>query len=164
MPGTVFDKGNQVLVGGGIPWMVLVHQFTDQGDDVDIGPLIVATNIVGVVSPAIADDKVNASVMVIYIKPVADLFTIPINRKFFSIKAVSNNKWDQFFWKLVRAIVVRAVTDGGIKTIGMVIAANDMIRACLASRIRGVGQILMYSVNAGTSGSSVPYTSSVETW
>jgi hypothetical protein len=46
-----------------------------------------------------------------YVEPVPDVLTLAIDRDGFLSDALQNHDRDQFFWELIRAVVVRAVGD-----------------------------------------------------
>ncbi len=44
--------------------------------------------------------------MILHIEPVPDIFTLAVNRDRFHLKDVIDGQWDQFFRKLVGAVIV----------------------------------------------------------
>lgn len=92
----------------------VVKKCADQFDNVDIGPLVVAADIIGVIGFAVSDDEVDAAIMVIHVEPVPDLFAIAVDGQRLAVQAVGNNKGNKLFRELVRAVVVGAVANGGV--------------------------------------------------
>src|SRR5262245_47336101 len=57
---------------------------------------------------------------------------------------ILNNDWNEFFRKLIRAVVIRAVRKNGIEAIRMMIGAHEEITrsfACGIGRVRRVGSL-----------------------
>lgn len=85
MPRSILDMGDQIFVRCAVG-MALIHLLTDQVNDIQIGPLVVSTNIVCVIDPAVTYDPVYGANVVINIEPVTNLPSISVDGQWFSIQ------------------------------------------------------------------------------
>lgn len=68
----------------------------------------------------------------------------------------------QFFWELQGPIVVGAIGCERRQSVCLMVGVYKVIGRCFACTVRTIRLIPIFSVNAGASGLSDPYTSSVE--
>ncbi len=85
--------------------------------------------------------QVHTPVVVIYIKPVSDLFAVTIYRQGFIKQDIDDYKGDKLFRKLKGAVVVGTITDGGVKPVGLMVCTNQMVGGGLAGSIGGIWRI-----------------------
>ena len=78
-------------------------------DDINVLPLVKATDIVGLSHLAIVEDGVNSTCMIYYIEPVTYILALAIDRERLAMTDVVDEERNQFLRELVRSIVVRAV-------------------------------------------------------
>ena len=57
------------------------------------------------------------------------------------MQRIDQEQRDQLFWELIGPIIVRAIGCGGLRAIGVVIGAHQMVAGGLAGRIGGIGLI-----------------------
>ena len=86
--------------------MVTIHQPTYRSDDVNIRPLVVATDIVDTIGFSLSYNQVDSTKVIIDIEPVSGLLAVTVNGKRLCIEAVRDKQRDKLFRKLIRAIVV----------------------------------------------------------
>jgi len=78
--------------------------------NINVFPFIKPAYIVSFPYFPFMKNEVNGTGMVYYVQPIAYVFAFAIHRKWFIIFDIVNTKRKQFFWKLVRAVIVRAIT------------------------------------------------------
>jgi hypothetical protein len=118
---------------------------TEEMDDVQILPPILASNVVCLPHAPAAENKVNTGRVILYIQPVADVGAIAIYRDGPTFEARADNGGDELLCVLEGAVVVRTVGGGG-QSVGVVIGSHQMIAsrfACGIGRIRGIGSSLV---------------------
>jgi hypothetical protein len=123
----VFNEGNQFLRVAAQLRCEFVNQITDQFHDVDIGPLIVAADVVGLCILAASQYLPQRFIVIAHIKPIAHIHAVAINGDGFSCEAALDDHWDQLFGKLVRAVVVRAIRDHHIQSVGVMIRSHKHV-------------------------------------
>ncbi len=79
MPGAVGDVGNQVHVGTFGAIQQAVNRVDEHFDEVDVLPLVEATDVVGVAYLALMENQVNGAGMVFHIEPVAHILALAVN-------------------------------------------------------------------------------------
>ena len=108
-----------------------VNGIDDYLDDVDVLPLVEATDVVGFSYLAIVEDEVDGTSMVFYKKPVAYILTLAIDRERFAIADVVNEERNELLRELVWTIVVLAVSQDGWHAVSVVEGTNKVVRTCL---------------------------------
>ena len=105
---------------------------TEQFDNGQVGPLVVAANIVGFPRRAGLDHPLDAPGMVLDVEPVPDIGAIPVHRQGPAIEDIGQAQGNQFFGKVEGAVVVGAVAGGDIQAVGVVVGPHQVIAARLA--------------------------------
>lgn len=100
-----------------------------------------ATDVVGFACFAFVQYKPKGVCMVLDIEPIADVFAIAIDRNWFFVEEALDDNGDEFFWELVRAIVIGAVGDDGVHAVGVVVGTDHHVAGGFAGRVGGVGGI-----------------------
>ena len=108
-----------------------VYGLDDDVDDINVLPLIEATDIVGLVRLALVEDEVNGTGMVLYIESVTHILTLSIDGKWLALTNIVNEERDQFLGKLIGTIIVGAVGDYRRHAVGVVIGTYEMVTARL---------------------------------
>ena len=75
------------------------------------------------------------------IQPVADLLAIAVHRQRFARECIDDHQRNEFFRKMVRPVVVRAVRRDDGQTIGVVPSTHKMVTRRLTRRVRAVGLV-----------------------
>ena len=73
--------------------------------------------------------------MVVDVKPIADLHTVPVDRQRLIFNGVGDHQRDQLLGKLVRPVVVRAVRDDGRQTVRVEVRPDQVVRRGLRRRV-----------------------------
>jgi hypothetical protein len=68
--------------------------------------LVRGADIVGLAGPASLHRALDCSTVVRNVEPVANVLAIAVDRQRFSCESAANDKRDQLFRKLIRAVVV----------------------------------------------------------
>ena len=108
-----------------------VNGIDDDLDDVDVLPLVEATDVVGFCHFALMEDEVDGTGMVFYKEPVAHVFALAIDRQRLAVADVIDEERNQLLRELVRTIVVGAVGHDGRHAVSVVEGANKVVRTCL---------------------------------
>ena len=103
--------------------------------NVDVLPLIEATDIVSVSNGTFMEDKVDGSCMILHIQPVTDIEALTINGKWLAMTDVVDEQRYQLLGELIRTIVVGAVGHNGRHAVCIMESTDKMVAACLGSRI-----------------------------
>ena len=74
--------------------------------NVDILPLVKSTDIVGFCNFSVMEYQVDSTCMVFDIQPVANILSLTINRKRFTMTDIVDKQRYQLLRELIRAIVV----------------------------------------------------------
>ena len=109
----------------------LIHSLNHHLNKIDILPLIKAANIVGFIDTAFVENSIYCSSMVLKVQPVTNIFSLSVYWERFSVTDVVDEKWNQLFWELVWAVVVRAVCYNCRHIVGIVICSYEVVAAGL---------------------------------
>ncbi len=110
MAGSVLDKGNQIPPGAAVGrWNKIVKYIADHLNNLNIFHLGVSAHIVRFAISTRIHDGPDGFAVVINIKPVSHVLSIPVNRQLLEIQGIENHERDQLLWKLIGPIIVRAI-------------------------------------------------------
>ena len=141
MARTVGHVGNQaVRIPLGIA-QDTVHGLDDDLDQVDVLPLVEASDVVGLRHLALVEDKVDGPRVVLNIQPVAHVLALAVHRKGLAVADVVDEQRDQFLRKLVGTVVVRAVRNYGRHPVGVVEGTHEMVGGSLRRTVGAVGAV-----------------------
>ena len=87
-----------------------------------------AANIIGLARNTAMKASLDGAAMVCDVEPIADIHAIPVNRQFLAMERTDDEQWDEFFRKLIRSVVVRAVRGRRDQAEGVVISSDEMVR------------------------------------
>ena len=121
----------------------LVQDGADGGDDLDVGHLAVAADVVGFSHDAALEYQGDRLAVIAHIEPVAHVAPVTVDRKRLAPQGVENHQRNQLLGKLVRAVVVGAVGGQRGQAIGVPVGAHQMIAGRLGCRVGAVGLIRM---------------------
>ena len=74
--------------------------------DINILPLVETTDVICFSYSSFVEYNVDGTCMVFDIQPVAHIFSIAIDRQWLAVTDIVDEKWNQFFRKLIRTVVV----------------------------------------------------------
>ena len=136
MPRPVGHEGDQVAIAAGIFITVEVRKNIAQVlHDLHVRALRVATNVVSLADTTVPEHLADRGAMITYVPAIA------INWQRFAAHSVANHQRNQFFGKLVRAVIVRAVCDHHGQTICDEIGTAQMISGGFRRGIRTAGAV-----------------------
>ena len=138
---SVGDEGDEVEVLALLPSEQPVDGLYDNLDDVDVLPLVEASDVVCFGNASVVEDDVDGPCMVLHIEPVADVLPLAVYRLRFAVADVVNEEGDELFGELVGALVVRAVCDDGRHAVGIVVSPDEMVAAGLCCGVGAVGVV-----------------------
>ena len=104
-----------------------VNGVDDYLDDIDVLPLVEATDVVGLGNLAVVEDRVDRTGMILDIQPVTHVLALAIDREGFAVADVVDEQRYQLLWELIRTIVVRAVGHDGRHAVGIVEGTDEMV-------------------------------------
>ena len=127
MSGTVGNECDEIHVLSFLASQQTVDGFDNHFDDIDILPLVEATDVVCLGNHTLMENQVDSTGMVLYEQPVAHVLALAIDGQWFAVTDVVDEKRNQFLWELIRAIVVRAVRHDDGHAVGVVISTNEVV-------------------------------------
>ena len=96
-------------------------------DEVDVRPVVEASDVVGVAVLTFVEYEVDGTGVVFDIEPVTDVFAFAIDREWLTLADIVDEERDKLLGELVRAVVVRAVGYDCREAVGVVEGANEMV-------------------------------------
>ena len=104
-----------------------VNGIDDDLDDVDVLPLVEATDVVGFSYFAVMEEEVDGTGMIFYKEPVAHVLAFAIDREWLAVANVVDEERYQLLRELIGSVVVRAVGHDGRHAIGIMISSYEVI-------------------------------------
>ena len=114
----------------------LAELLEDGLDDVDVGALIVAADVVDLADAALLQDQVDGMAVVLDVEPVADVLAVAVDRQLLVGQRVDDHQRDELLREVIRAVVVRAARDRRRNLVGAMIRHDQEVRTGFRSRIR----------------------------
>ena len=140
MAGTILHEGNlggvAISIGAGAQ---LVQQVAEGVHDMQIGLFVPAADVVVFARNACFEHAPEGAAVVAHMQPVAHMQAITVYRQWLAGQGVDDHQRDEFFGKLVGAVVVAAMGDDGGHAVCVVPGAHQMITGGLAGAVRAVG-------------------------
>ena len=130
MAGAILDVYDKVFALAGVG--------ENELDDLDIGSLVVAADVVHLAGRALFKHSRNGGAVILNVQPVPYLHTVTVDRQLLIVQAVVYHKRDELLWELVRAVVIRAASDVDGHTIGLVVGTHQHIRRGFGGGVRTV--------------------------
>src|SRR6266403_2721327 len=141
MAGPVLDEGDEFASTAAQVRGELVHKIGDEFNDAEVGPFVMAADVVGFAVGATREDLPEGLGVVADVKPVANVHAVPVNRDWFAGEAALNDDRDELFGKLIGAVVVGAVGEDDRQAIGVVVSAHEHVAGGVAGGIGRVGRV-----------------------
>lgn len=114
----------------------LAELLEDGLDDVDVGALIVAADVVDLADAALLQDQVDGMAVILDVEPVADVLAVAVDRQLLVGQRVDDHQRDELLREVVRTVVVRAARDRRRDLVGAVVGHDEQVSTGLRSRIR----------------------------
>ena len=112
-----------------------------------------AADIVGFADNTFGNDLIQRARVVFDKQPVADLHTVAVHRQRFAVERVQNYQRNEFFRKMVGAVVVGAVGYDGRQAVSTQPCADEVVAGRFRSRVgagrrvwRGLGKQIVCAV------------------
>ena len=131
MAGAVADEADQGLG--------LADQFEQQLDQLEVGDLVAAADVVDGAGLAALEGCEDAATVVLDVDPVADVGAVAVDRQFVVGQGVVDHQRDQFLGELVGAVVVGRARDDRLVAKGFLECAAEQVGRGLAGGVGGVG-------------------------
>src|SRR5665213_2468195 len=135
----VGDERHQLRVIAAGPQ--LGQQVAERAHHVEVRHFGVATDVVCLALPTAREHRAYRRAMVADVEPVANVLAVTVDGEWLSGERVDDHQRNEFFGKLPRAVVVRAVAGERRQAERVVIRAHEMIRRGLRRRIWAVRRI-----------------------
>lgn len=119
----------------------LIQQRAEGVDNVDVGALVVAADVVALADVALLERRDDSAAVVLNIEPVADLLAVAVDRQRLALKGVRDHERDELLWKLIWPVVVRAVGDDSGQPVGMDPGTDEVVRGRLGRSVWAVGGV-----------------------
>mgnify|MGYP006991515076 CR=1 FL=1 len=158
--GAVCHEGDLIVIGTGNFGSEFIQNMTDCLHNFKVGAFVMSSDIVGFAGNSFAVDQPQRSSM-IFIKPVPDIVAVAVNWQGLAVKHIQNHQWNQFFQKMIGAVIIRTVLSNTGKPNACPQARTRRSQATLLAEYGDFGSYGVVSSNNPPS-SSEPYTSSVE--
>ena len=156
MAGAIADKTNQVpgtatISLGGIREALRQHRVTveadiqlvtEQLDDRQVAPLVIAADVVALAHLAALQDQLDTAAVILHIQPVANVAAIPVDGQLATAQDIGQAQGNQFLREVPGSVVVGAVAGGHLQAIRMVPGPHQVVRSRLAGRVGRVGLVL----------------------
>jgi hypothetical protein len=118
-----------------------VHHVADGLDDVDVALLVPAPNVIRLPNPASREHVRDRFAVILHIKPVANVLTVAVNGKRFTVARVQNHQRYQFLRKLKPSVVIRAVCGQNRQPVRVMVGPHKMVGSRLRRGIWAIGRI-----------------------
>ena len=106
MSGTVGHEGDEVHILTFLAAEQTIHGLDHHLDDVDVLPLVEATDVIRVSDLTLVENHVDGTGMVLDVEPVAHVLTLAIDGQRLAVADIIDEQRDQFLGELVGAVVV----------------------------------------------------------
>ena len=116
--------------------LALSHHLQNHAKHGDVVPLAVRADQVGLADPALGQDRPHAAGMVLGVDPVAYVLALAVQLRSLALEDVRDLAGDELLHMLVRAVVVRAVGDGGAGAERAVPGTHQQVGARLRRAVR----------------------------
>ena len=135
MSGPIVHKGNE-RSRACPPWNQLVQNVANEFDDVEITSFAVAAEIVFLSRLPLRQQTYESIGVIIDVQPVTYVGTAAVYWQRFALDSVQDGQWNEFLWKLVRTVIVRAIRDDDWQVVCLEPGMREMVGSSLAGRIR----------------------------
>ena len=125
--GAVLDVGDGGADGGRVEFCLCGNYVDKALQEVDIGPLVLAADVVFFARCSLVDDRPDGGVVVFDKEPVADIFAVAVYGQRFTVEHVEYHERDEFFGEVVGAVVVGAVGEGYREAVGVVVGEHEVV-------------------------------------
>lgn len=140
--GAVGHIGDELLAGALGVAEEAVDGLDDHLHDVDILPLVEASDIVGIAGLSLMENHIDGAGVVHHIEPVAHVFALAIDGERLAVADIVDEEGDELLRELVGAVVVRAVGHQRGHAVGVVIGAHEVVAAGLGGAVGAVRVVL----------------------
>src|SRR5262249_52623610 len=105
----------------------LIQQTAQQGNKIEVGPGIMAADVVCLAAQPLAEHQLDPPTVVFHVEPVADMTSVTIEGQGLAFEGLQEHEGDELFWELIWAIVVAAITGAHRQAIRMIIGSYQVI-------------------------------------
>ena len=105
----------------------LVHLRAQHLDQIDVGPFIKPTNVVGLAVFTFVVHEINGTGMIHDVQPVSGVLTVAVYRQWLFFHDIIDEERDEFLWELVLAVVVRTIGHHIRNAVGLAIGTHKVV-------------------------------------
>ena len=135
MTRTVFHVGDELFgAAGGAPEFA-VEEAAEEPDQLNVGPFVEAANVVRLAEVPVVENGIYGAGVVFYPEPVSDVVAFAVDGQGLFIDDVVDHQWNEFFWEMMRAVVVGAVAHLDGQAVSVEIGAHEVVRRRFGGRI-----------------------------
>ena len=131
MAGPVLDEADQAFGA--------IHQAQNGAHHIQISTFRSAAEVVYAAGPSLFQGQQNAPAVILHVYPIPDVGPRPVHGQGLALAGAGNHKRNEFFRKLIRAVIVGAAGDDRVLPESDVGGADQQIRRGLGGRIGAVG-------------------------
>src|SRR5262249_27799875 len=84
----------------------LIQQTTQQGNKLEIGPGIMATDVIGLAGESLIEHQLDTPTVVFHVEPITDMMPVTIEGQGLAFEGLQEHERNELFWELIWAIVV----------------------------------------------------------
>ena len=139
--GTILYVGDGLTDCLGGLSQLLGRQLNELVQQLDVLPLVFATDVVFFTSAALPHDLPNRPVVVLYINPVTDVSAVAVHGKTLALAHVQNHQGKELFRELVGAVVVGAIGKGDGQAVGVEVGHGQVVAGCLTGGVGAAGVV-----------------------
>ena len=139
--GTIFDERDEFAGVSTELGFELVDKIADEFHDPNVGPFVVAPDVVGLPCPSVLENLPKSFGMIANVEPVANVHSVAVEGNRFTGEQVLNDDRNELFGELVGTVVVGAIGDNRVEPIGVMISADEHVARGFAGRVRRVRSV-----------------------
>lgn len=133
--GAVGDVADLLFVGLAVGARAqFVEQRADGVDDLDVGLLVPAADVVGLAEPAGFEHAADGAAVVLHVEPVAHLHAVAIHGQRLAGQGVDDHQRDELLGEVEGPVVVGAVGGDDRQAVGVVPGAHEVVARGLAGQ------------------------------
>ena len=117
----------------------LAEEVEDAADEVSVGDLPVAADVVDFSVLSFLEDEVDGPAVVFYVEPVPHVFSIAVEGDGAVLEGPFDGEGDELFGVLEGAVVIAAPGDGDGDAVGPAVSEGEEVGAGLGAAVGGMG-------------------------
>lgn len=120
-----------------------VKECANRVDNLKVRFFIPTADIIGLPNPARFQNAADGGTVIAHIEPVANLLAVAVDGERFTGQGIVNHQRNEFFRKMQRPVVIRAIRGEDGETVGVVVGANKVVAGGFTG---GIGAIRLVEI------------------